>query len=90
MKIKKGLGEFFGLDVGTNAVRAVQLARSAGGWALVRYGYTPLDTKTAEGNSPEQRRRLGEAIMTAIGQAGIKTPNVAIGLPSNKTFHYHR
>lgn len=24
--------------------------------------------------------------MTAIGQAGIKTPNVAIGLPSNKTF----
>ena len=24
--------------------------------------------------------------MTAVGQAGIKTSNVAVGLPSNKTF----
>src|SRR5690606_21445687 len=36
--------------------------------------------------TPETRRRLGEVIMTAVGQSGIKDKNVIIGLPSNKTF----
>mgnify|MGYP000907964379 FL=1 len=86
MKLVKGLGDFFGLDIGTNAVRVVQLSRTGAGWGLVHYGYTPVDSKITSGDSPEARRRLGEAIMTAVGQAGIRTSNVAIGLPSNKTF----
>ena len=86
MKLIKGLGDFFGLDIGTNAVRVVQLSRTGAGWSLVLYGYTPVDSKITSGDSPEARRRLGEAIMTAVGQAGIRTSNVAIGLPSNKTF----
>ena len=86
MKLIQGLGDFFGLDIGTNAVRVVQLSRTGAGWSLVHYGYTPVDSKITSGDSPEARRRLGEAIMTAVGQAGIRTSNVAIGLPSNKTF----
>ena len=86
MKLVKGLGDFFGLDIGTNAVRVVQLSRTGAGWSMVHYGYTPVDSKITSGDSPEARRRLGEAIMTAVGQAGIRTSNVAIGLPSNKTF----
>ncbi len=86
MKIAKGLGDFFGLDIGTNAVRVVQLARSGTGWSLLKYGYAPIDAKLAGGDSAESRRRLGEVIMTAVGQAGIKTVNVAVGLPSSKTF----
>ena len=86
MKLIKGLGDFFGLDIGTNAVRVVQLSRTGAGWSMVHYGYTPVDSKITSGDSPEARRRLGEAIMTAVGQAGIRTSNVAIGLPSNKTF----
>ena len=86
MKLYKGLGDFFGLDIGTNAVRVVQLARSGQGWSLAHYGYAPVDSKVTAGDSPESRRRLGEAILTAVGQSGIKTKNVAIGLPSSKTF----
>lgn len=86
MKIAKGLGDFFGLDIGTNAVRVVQLARSGTGWSLLKYGYAQIDAKLAGGDSAESRRRLGEVIMTAVGQAGIKTVNVAVGLPSSKTF----
>lgn len=86
MKFSKGLGDFFGLDIDTNAVRVVQLSRAGAGWSLSHYGYTPVDSKISSGDSPEARRRLGEAIMTAVGQAGIKTSNVAVGLPSNKTF----
>lgn len=87
MAILKGVGnDFFGLDIGTNAIRVVQLSGSAGNWSLAHYGYAPVDSKTVSSNSPEAKRRLGDVIMTAIGQSGIKTRDVAIGLPSQKTF----
>jgi type IV pilus assembly protein PilM len=87
MAILKGVGDFFGLDIGTTAVRVVQLSPSgAGRWSLRHYGYAPLDLKTATGDSAEARNRLGEVIMTVVGQSGIKTKNVAIGLSSSKTF----
>ena len=83
----RGVGDFFALDIGTNAVRVVQLSPSgARGWNLQHFGYAPLDEKTSSSSSPEALRRLGEVIMTAVGQSGIKTKNVVIGLPSSKTF----
>ena len=82
-----GVGDFFALDIGTNAVRVVQLAPAGpDGWNLVHFGYAPLDEKIAAASSPEAMRKLGEVIMTAVGQSGIKTKNVVIGLPSSKTF----
>lgn len=86
MKLLKGTGDFFALDIGTNAVRAVQLSRSAGGWSLVNHAYVPVDSKIATSDSAEASRKLGQIIMTAVGQSGIKTRDVAIGLPSHKTF----
>lgn len=86
MKLSKGLGDFFGLDIGTNAVRVVQLSQAGAGWNLTHYGYAPVDSKITTSDSAEARRKLSEVIMTAIGQSGIKTTNVAIGLPSSKTF----
>lgn len=87
MKILKGVGDFFALDIGTNAVRVVQLAPSGqDSWTLAHYGYAPVDLKTTSASSKESEHRLGEIIMTAVGQSGIKTKNVAIGLPSQKTF----
>ena len=82
-----GVGDFFALDIGTNAVRVVQLSpNGADAWSLSHFGYAPLDEKIASASSPEAQRKLGEVIMTAVGQSGIKTKNVVIGLPSNKTF----
>ena len=87
MALLKGVGDFFALDIGTNAVRVVQLAQAGNdSWNLVHYGYAPVDLKTTSANSKESERRLGEIIMTAVGQSGIKTKNVAIGLPAQKTF----
>jgi len=87
MALIKGLGDFFALDIGTNAVRVVQLS-SAGSdnWNLQHYGYAPVDERITSSNSAEGMRRLGEVIMTAVGQSGIKEKNVVIGLPSAKTF----
>lgn len=83
----KGMGDFFAMDIGTNAIRVVQLSTSGNnGWSLQHYGYTPVDEKITISGSSEGARRLGEAIMTAVGQSGIKAKDVVIGLPSNKTF----
>lgn len=86
MKFIKGSGDFFALDIGTNAIRTVQLSGGNGRWNLERHSYVPVDHKITTSDSPEAKRRLGEIIMTAVGQSGIKTHDVVIGLPSNKTF----
>lgn len=87
MAFIKSVGDFFALDIGTNAVRVVQLSKSGqDNWTLMHYGYAPVDSKITGSDSDESKRRLGEVIMTAVGQSGIKTKNVVIGLPSQKTF----
>jgi len=87
MALIKGLGDFFALDIGTNAVRVVQLSSTGPeNWSLQHYGYAPVDEKITSSNSAEGMRRLGEVIMTAVGQSGIREKNVVIGMPSSKTF----
>jgi type IV pilus assembly protein PilM len=87
MALLKGVGDFFALDIGSNAVRVVQLSSTGpDSWSLDHFGYAPLDEHTANSNSPESLRKLGEIIMTAVGQSGIKAKSVVVGLPSSKTF----
>jgi type IV pilus assembly protein PilM len=87
MALLKGLGNFFALDIGTTAVRVVQLSSTGtDSWSLQHYGYAPVEEKITTSNSLEAMHRLGEVIMTAVGQSGIKEKDVVIGLPSSKTF----
>ena len=68
-------------------MRIVQLFGDAShGWTLSKYAYVPIDPKLTSDNTELGRKRLGEAILGAVEQAGIKTKNVAVGLPANKTF----
>ncbi len=87
----KRVGDFFGLDVGNKSIRVVQLGLrnnkdGAGSFVLKNYGYLPIDTQIAKSSSEGDKRKLIEAINTVVGQSGIKTKNVAVGLPSEKTF----
>ncbi len=86
MKLFETVGDFFALDIGTTAVRALELKGTPGSWSLVRYGSIPVDLKVSASDSPEDRKRLADAINTLISQAGITTKNVAVGIPSSKTF----
>lgn len=86
MALLKGTGDFFALDIGTNSVRVVELSGNDGSWSLAHHAYVPVDSKLTSSDSEEAKRKLGEIIMTAVGQSGIKTRNVVIGLPSSKTF----
>ena len=87
MNLLHGVGDFFSLDIGTNSMRIVQLSgNSQHGWALQKFAYVPIDQKLTGDTSDLGKKRLGEAILGAVMQAGIKTKNLAIGLPASKTF----
>ncbi|MBQ9018220.1 type IV pilus assembly protein PilM [Candidatus Saccharibacteria bacterium] len=87
MNLLHGVGDFFSLDIGTNSMRIIQLSGSSkSGWTLQRYAYIPIEPKLIQDTTDLGKRRFGEAIMGAVSQAGIKTKNVALGLPAGKTF----
>ena len=68
-------------------MRIVQLSGNVQhGWTLLKYAYVPIDSKLSQDSSELGRKRFGEVILKAVEQAGIKTKNVAIGLPSSKSF----
>ena len=86
MKIFSSVGEFFALDIGTTAVRVVELRKNGDTWSLAKYGSAPVDIKIAASDAMDDQRRLGEVITNLITQTGITTHNVVVGIPSNKTF----
>ncbi len=90
LKILNGIGDFFALDIGTAAIRALQLADTARppakGWTLQAYGYAGIDPTITLDNSDEGKRKLQEAIQGVVQQAGITTKNVVVNLPANKVY----
>lgn len=87
MSLIHGVGDFFALDIGTTAIRLVQLSGNAQhGWSLQKFAYVPVERRILEDNSAIGQRRLGETILGAIQQAGITTKNIAVGMPASKTF----
>ncbi len=86
MKLFNSVGEFFALDIGTTAVRAVQLKPSGSGWSLERYGTMPVNLKVSSSDAPEDQKKLAEVITALIGQTGIRCKDVVLGIPSNKMF----
>lgn len=86
MKLFSSVGDFFALDIGTTAIRVVQLRAAGDRWHLVKYGTAPVDIRVATSDAPEDQRRLGDVITNLVGQAGITARNVVVGIPSGKTF----
>lgn len=79
-------GDFFALDIGTTAVRIVELSKTGSSWTFEKFAYVPVDMKVSTSDSLDAQHRLAEVITTAIGQSGITTKNVVLGIPSNKMF----
>jgi type IV pilus assembly protein PilM len=78
--------DFFSLDIGTTAIRLVQLSATGGQKALVKYAYVPVGGKTAMSESKADQDKLAQAIKQLVEQANINTKSVAVGVPSNRVF----
>ncbi|HSX44038.1 MAG TPA: type IV pilus assembly protein PilM [Candidatus Saccharimonadales bacterium] len=86
MSILTGVSDFFGLDIGTTAVRLVELRGSGGIKTLVKYAYVPIDSKIALSDSKADQQKIAQTIADLLGQARVTSKNVAVGIPSQRVF----
>ncbi len=86
MSILTGVSDFFGLDIGTTAVRLVQLTGSGPVKTLYRYAYAPIDARLALSDSKADQQKVAEVIRDLVAQSGVTSKNVAAGLPSQRVF----
>lgn len=86
MSLLSGVSEFFGLDIGTSAVRAVQLTNNPKTKQLVRYAIAPIDSKLTLSDSKADQVKVAQHIKDMLVQAQITTKNVAVGIPSSRAF----
>ena len=79
--------DFFGLDIGSTAIRLVQLhSNGAGPKTLLKYAYLPLEGNLSVSDSEADRVKLAKTISKLVSQARVSTKNVAVGIPSSKVF----
>lgn len=81
-----GVADFFGLDIGTTAVRLVQLHGGSNPKSLAKYAYVPLDSNISQSDSKTDQQHLGRVVAQLVSQARLTTKNVAVGIPSGRVF----
>jgi type IV pilus assembly protein PilM len=86
MSFVSGIRDFFGLDLGTTALRVVQLRGTGEAKSLLHYGYMPLDSTLTQSDSVADHQKLAQSVKELIAASGISTNNVAVGLPSPRVF----
>lgn len=86
MSVLSGVSDFFGLDLGTTAIRVVQLRGGGPVKQLVKYAYTPVDSRIAMSDAGADQQKIMQVLRDLLSQANIGTRNVAVGIPSNKVF----
>lgn len=86
MSLLSGVSAFFGLDIGTTAIRLVELRGSGPIKSLDRYAYVPVDSKLVLSDSKTDQQRLSQVIQELVAQSRVTTKNVAVGVPSQKVF----
>jgi type IV pilus assembly protein PilM len=86
MSLLTGVSDFIGLDIGTTAVRLVQLRGSAPLKALVKYAYVPVESKVTLSDAKADQVHLAQIIRDLLNEAQILTKNVAVGIPSGRVF----
>lgn len=86
MSLLSGVNEFFGLDIGTKGIRAVQVTNSPNNKQLLHYGSEVIDHKASASDSKADQQKLAQSIRQLITNTGIHTKNVAVGLPSSRVF----
>ncbi len=81
-----GRSDFFGLDIGTFNLRAVELKGSGPIKTLERYGEVQIESTVGTGYEVVDKQGFAMALRQLIKQTAIITKNVAINIPSQRVF----
>ena len=85
MAILSGASDFFGLDIGTTSIRAVQLTGGSQK-SLGQYGQADISALVPESDAEIDHQRLAQLIKQMLKDAKISSSHVAMNLPSNRVF----
>lgn len=77
---------FFGLDIGSDSIKVVQLTKDGSGFKLVSCGLSPAPLKGLTSESDVDMEILAEAIKKIIREAKISTNNVAVALSETQVY----
>lgn len=78
--------EFFGLDIGSTAIRLVQLKRGGEHPALVAYGALPVPANLTTSDSKMDQDKIAELIRQLVRENRVSLKNVVVGLSASKVF----
>ncbi len=86
MGIFSGVSDFFGLDIGTSAIRIVQLKGAGPMKSLVHYAQSPIETRMVLSDAKADQQKVMNVIVDLIDQMKLTTRNVAVGISSQRVF----
>lgn len=75
----------FGLDIGANSIKVVQLQVEKGKYRLLSFGMTPLPANL-QSESEADQRAIAEAIKKLVLESGIVTKGAVLALPESLVF----
>lgn len=81
-----GQSDFFGLDIGTIGLRAVQLRGASSPKSLAHYAEVALDPTVASAGGVADEHRFSQVLTELVKKAGISTKNVVVNIPSSRVF----
>lgn len=87
MSLFGGEKDFFGLDIGTNAVRLVQLSGGPAKFSLVAFGSAQLPPGIAQSDSKLDLQKIAKTINDLMKSAGVSTKNVVSSIPGTSVFN---
>jgi type IV pilus assembly protein PilM len=86
MSLLSGVSAFFGLDIGTTAIRLVELRGNGSVKNLIKYAYVPVDSKIVLSDAKSDQQKLAQIIKDLLVQSRMSTKSVAVGVPSQRVF----
>jgi type IV pilus assembly protein PilM len=72
--------ELFGLDIGTSAIKAIQLREAPGGWKLMGLGHVPVPPDAIADGTIKDPGAVADAIREAVARGGITAREATIGV----------
>lgn len=78
--------DFVGIDVGSNAVRLVQLKKTGDKYTLVAFGSAQLPSNISQSDSKLDMQKVAQVIQQLIRSSKVSTKNVATALPGSAVF----
>ena len=86
LNILKENTDYFGIDIGTSAVKIVQLKKSFGKYELISFGSAPVPEGLAQSDSTVDIKKLGRIIKELVHSMHLITKNVIVSLPGSAIF----